>query len=82
MLSEGIHSVVDTGNGGLILLGIRRSRKPPEPTHPCDHGKELYFWTLHVAILLLSFGDLFIEAKSLCRDRREWDGTHWGAPAT
>jgi cation diffusion facilitator family transporter len=56
MLSEGIHSVADTGNQLLLLLGITRSKIPPDELHPFGHGKELYFWSLIVAIILFGVG--------------------------
>ena len=56
MLAEAIHSTADTGNELLLLLGLRRSRKPPDNTHPLGHGRELYFWSLIVAIMLFGAG--------------------------
>ncbi|MBU1189715.1 MAG: cation diffusion facilitator family transporter [Gammaproteobacteria bacterium] len=59
MLAEGIHSVADAGNQLLLLLGIKQSQHPPTAKHPLGYGKNTYFWSFVVAIILFSVGGMF-----------------------
>jgi len=59
MLAEAVHSVADVSNQGLLLLGGRRSRREPTATHPFGYGRERYFWSFVVSVVLFSLGSAF-----------------------
>jgi cation diffusion facilitator family transporter len=59
MLAETVHSLADCGNQGLLLLGVKQSRKPPSPDYPLGYGKAIYFWSFLVAVMLFSVGGMF-----------------------
>jgi cation diffusion facilitator family transporter len=56
MMSEAIHSTVDCGNEVLLLIGLHRSRRPPDEAHPFGYGMEVYFWALMMAVMLFGLG--------------------------
>jgi cation diffusion facilitator family transporter len=59
MLAETVHSLADCGNQGLLLLGVRQSRRPPSPEYPLGYGKAVYFWSFLVAVMLFTVGGMF-----------------------
>ena len=59
MLAESIHSLADTGNQALLLLGGRSARRDPTPEHPFGYGRERYFWAFVVSLVLFSLGSVF-----------------------
>src|SRR3954454_10640181 len=79
MLSEGVHSLVDTGNGALLLVGMRRSELPPSAEHPFGHGKELYFWSLIVGVLIFGLGGgvSLYEGIQHVRNPTPMEDPHW-----
>src|SRR5688572_10468169 len=59
MLAEAVHSTADCGNQALLLFGLKRAKRPPSDDYPLGYGKEIYFWSFIVAIMLFSVGGLF-----------------------
>ena len=73
MVSEGVHSVVDTANQGLLLFGLHRAKKPADARHPFGYGRELYFYSFVVALLIFLAGGLYslYEGVEKIRDPEE-----------
>jgi len=82
MLAESVHSVADSGNQGLLLLGGRRARKHATPQHPFGYGRERYFWGFVVSIVLFTVGGLFAlyEAFHKAQHPEPIEGMWWWAP--
>jgi cation diffusion facilitator family transporter len=59
MLAESIHSYADCGNQGLLFIGLKAMKKNPDDDHPLGYGKEIFFWSFVVALILFSMGGLF-----------------------
>ena len=73
MLAEAIHSLADSGNQGLLLLGGRKATRPPSERHPFGYARERYFWAFVVALVLFSMGGLFALYEGVEKLRRPHD---------
>lgn len=67
MTAEAIHSAVDAGNSALLLVGLHRSAKPADERHPFGYGRELYFWSLVVAVVIFGAGGVAAIAEGVSR---------------
>jgi cation diffusion facilitator family transporter len=79
MLAESIHSVADTSNQALLLLGMRRARRVASPAHPFGYGRERYFWSFIVAVVLFTLGGVFsiYEGVEKLRHPHEISSLNW-----
>ncbi len=79
MLAESVHSLADTGNQALLLLGSRRAAHAPTAEHPFGFGRERYFWAFVVALVLFSLGSLFaiVEGIEKLLEPHELSSTEW-----
>ena len=82
MLAESVHSVADSGNQALLLLGGRRARRQATPQHPFGYGRERYFWAFVVSIVLFTVGGLFAlyEAWHKFQHPEPIEGSWWWVP--
>lgn len=82
MLAEAVHSLADSGNQVLLLIGGKRARRPPDERHPFGYGQERYIYSFLVSVMLFSLGGLFAlyEAYEKWRDPQPLDDKWWWAP--
>lgn len=77
MMAETVHSLADCGNQLLLLLGLRQARRPASPDHPLGHGREIYFWSFLVAVMLFTVGGMYSVYEGIHKLRhpeplRQW----------
>ncbi len=79
LLAEALHSVADTGNQLLLLLGDARARRKPTPSHPFGYGRERYFWAFIVAVVLFTIGSMFAIGNGIAtlREPHEIESPAW-----
>ena len=79
MLAEAVHSIADAGNQALLLLGVRRATKEPTSEHPFGYGRERYFWSFVVALVIFALGAGFaiVEGIDKVRHPHEIKGLWW-----
>ena len=80
MLAESVHSVADSGNQGLLLLGGKRAKKAADEEHPFGYGRERYFWAFVVALVLFSLGGLFSLYEGFHKLEESREGGELNAP--
>lgn len=80
MIAEGIHSIVDSANAGILLYGLRRSNRKADAKHPFGYSRELYFWTLIVGIMLFALGGGLSVYEGISRIREITPETTFGNP--
>ena len=78
MLAEAFHSTADTGNEFLLLIGVKRSARPPDPLHPFGHGKVLYFYSLLVAVYIFGFGGVLAIYQGISHIHHPQEFVHVG----